>query len=107
MVKAGSLWQVLPQQPIGVLIGPALPRVVRRRKVELHSRLALDLLVPVELRPVVRSDRLKRSGVALDQLDRCTVCLGHRARVELGTREPPCSLPFLDRSGLYAHHLQS
>ena len=53
-VQVAALGEVLPQQPVGVLVGPALPRVVRRAEVALRARrlgeqgVLGELLAPVE-----------------------------------------------------------
>ena len=44
-----ALREVFPKQAVGVLVGPALPRVVRQREVELHAYLVRDLGVQREL----------------------------------------------------------
>ena len=49
-----AFWKILPNEPVGVLIGPALPTVMRGREVELDRTERFDLAIPVELRPVVR-----------------------------------------------------
>ena len=49
-----SFGEILPDQPVGVLVGPALPTVVRGCEVELGRADCFHLAVPVELGPVVR-----------------------------------------------------
>jgi hypothetical protein len=66
---AGVLWQVLTDQPVGVLVGAALPGVMRVRKVERDTCGPFDVGVAVELRAVVSGDRLEEFRVAADQLD--------------------------------------
>ena len=50
-----------------------------RREVELQSARALDLRVAMELRPVVRGDRLAAPGVPPQQLDGRTAGLRGRS----------------------------
>ncbi len=50
------LGQVLANEPVGVFVGPAFPRMVRRREVEAGAGALLDRGVAVELGPVVRRD---------------------------------------------------
>ena len=66
IAHAHSLGQVLPDEPIGVFVGPSLPRMVRRREVDRHSRGSLNCLVVVKLGAVVSCD-------ALEELDRKSV----------------------------------
>ena len=54
---AVALREVLPPQPVGVLVGAALPAVVRRGEVEACGRLLFDGRVVVEVGAVVRRDR--------------------------------------------------
>lgn len=58
--KSVPLREVLAQQPVGVLVGAALPRVVRKREVEGRSRLRLDPPELGELLPPARRHRLHR-----------------------------------------------
>lgn len=49
--------EVLPNQAVHVLVGPALPGMVRCREAELQWHARLDSCVAVELGPIVRRDR--------------------------------------------------
>ena len=53
---APALGQVLADQPVGVLVGPPFPGVVRRREVETGAGRPFDRRVVVELRLVVGGD---------------------------------------------------
>ena len=55
-IKARASGQVLAQQSIGVLVGAALPGVVRRGKVNLGAQPSLQLFVGMELGAVVCGD---------------------------------------------------
>ena len=50
--------QVLPQQPIGVLTGTALPRAVRIAEVDLHARALGEALMARHLAALVVGQRL-------------------------------------------------
>src|SRR6202022_20918 len=39
--EIGALWKVLAQQPVGILVGAALPWAVRIAEVDLHARVDL------------------------------------------------------------------
>ncbi len=67
---AAPLGEVLPQQPVGVLVGPPFPRVVRGREVEPGAGGSLDRRVVVALRPVVGRDGPHRVPRRPDQLRR-------------------------------------
>ena len=60
----GPLGEVLPPQPVGVLVGPALPGVVRRREGEPRPEGALDRPVLVKLGAVVDRDGPHRPAAA-------------------------------------------
>ena len=51
------LGQVLANEPVGVFVGPAFPRMVRRREVEAGAGRVLDRGVAMELGAVVGGDR--------------------------------------------------
>ena len=67
------LRQVLAKEPVGVFIGAAFPRMVRRREVEAGAGALLDRGVAVELGPVVRRDRPHGTRLAVNQLRRALV----------------------------------
>src|SRR5215218_5057866 len=46
-----ALREVLPQQPIGVLVRPTLPRAVRIAEVDLHASVDPQLRMLAQLRP--------------------------------------------------------
>lgn len=60
VVRGPPLREVLPQEPVGVLVGPALPGVVRQREVELHAQRPGGLRVPGELLAAVGRDAAER-----------------------------------------------
>src|SRR5215211_7774995 len=62
---AGSLRQVLTDETLRVLIGTALPRIVRRSEVHFDAGRFLELLIAVELGPIVERQR--------DGSTRCTL----------------------------------
>ena len=62
-----TLGEVLSQEPVEVLVRPALPRVIRGREIERDAGGGLDRSVVVELGAVVRRDRLKLAGRPPDQ----------------------------------------
>ena len=53
MSEAHLLWEVKPQQPIGILVGATSPGMVRLRKVHLELVLLLHLLVITHLNAIV------------------------------------------------------
>ena len=53
---AAPLREVLAQQPVGVLVGPALPGLVRSGEVEAGAGGRLDRRIAMEFGPVVRGD---------------------------------------------------
>lgn len=53
---APTLGQVLPDQPVSVLVGPPSPHVVRRHELEAGGGHALERHPDVKLRPVVGRD---------------------------------------------------
>ena len=65
-----ALGEILPDEPIGVLVGPPLPGVVGRCEVDLRPEGLLHLFVVMELAAVVGSDRLHPIPLTPEQLDR-------------------------------------
>ena len=61
--------QVLADQAVGVLVGAALPGVMRIGEVERHAGGVLDPGVAVELGAVVGGDGLELLGMPADQRD--------------------------------------
>ena len=80
----GRYW---PDEAVGVLVGPAFPRVVGRREVEPGVGRAFDGGVAMELRPVVRRNHPDRAGLAPNQLCRARVHLHRRARPQLAEHD--------------------
>ena len=54
-----ALGEILPDEAVGVLVGPSFPAMMRGGEVEPHPALRLDLRIAMELRPVVGGDRLE------------------------------------------------
>src|SRR5688572_4856159 len=63
----GVLGQVLPDQAVGVLVGAALPGVMRIGEVERHAGGVLDSGIAVELGAVVGGDGLELPRMPADQ----------------------------------------
>ena len=74
--------KILPEESVGVLIGPALPTVMRGREVELDRTDRFDLAVPVELGPVVCRDAAHPSRMTRQQPEQGAVGFGGGARLE-------------------------
>ena len=55
--EIGAFGQVLAQQPVGVLVGAALPRAVRIAKVDLYARVDLQARVLGDLSSLIPSQR--------------------------------------------------
>jgi len=89
--EARLLRQVLPDQPVGVLVGPTLPGVVRGGEVELNTGGFLDLLVAVELRAVVGGDRLEPVPLLPDELDGAGGGVRRAVTLELAHLQVACS----------------
>jgi len=88
---ARPLRQVLTNQSVGVLVGPAFPRVVRCREIEPHAGRALDVLVAVELGAVICGDRVDLvRGVPFDQLDSSHCGLLGGTGAQLADLQEPC-----------------
>jgi hypothetical protein len=67
--EMSSPGQILAEEPVGVLVGPALPGVVRGDEVDAGAELALDLLVAMELGPVVGSEGVDPMWFVREQCD--------------------------------------
>ena len=67
--QAGGFGQILSEQPMGVLIVPALPGVVRRGKVGVDLQSGFNLRLVVELAAVVCNDGSDRVGFLAEQGD--------------------------------------
>ena len=74
-----AFWKILPDQPVGVLVGPALPAVMRGGEVELDRTQRFHLAIPVELRPVVRRDRAHPPRMTRQQVQQRAVGGGRGA----------------------------
>src|SRR4051794_15299038 len=55
--EIGALWKVLAQQPVGVLVGAALPRAVRITEVDLHVRVDFQTSVLSQLSALIPGQR--------------------------------------------------
>ena len=75
--------QVLPDQAIGVLVGAALPCMMRGGEIEARACGPLELRVVVELRPIVYGDGPDGMRLARNQLLRAR---GHHAARKLADR---------------------
>ena len=75
---AGALGQVLPDEAVGVFVGPAFPGVIWRGEVERRSGPPFDGGVVVEFGPVVGSDRFEQVTPWADDAQRAGVhgCCG-------------------------------
>lgn len=60
LVYGPPLREVLPEEPVGVLVGSALPGVVRQREVEFHAQRLGDLRVLGELLAAIGRDAAER-----------------------------------------------
>jgi Carbamoyltransferase C-terminus/Carbamoyltransferase N-terminus len=94
---AGALRQVLPEQAVGILVGPPFPGVVGRCEVEARGDPALEGGVAVELRAVIHGEGPYRSGLGADQL------VGAAVHVRPGA---PRQLADRDEAGLAFDHRQ-
>ena len=63
ILHANSLWYVLTQQAVEVLVGASLPRMIRGGEVALEVELLLQLCIVVELGSVVQAERLEATLV--------------------------------------------
>ena len=66
---AFSFGKVLANQPVGVLVGSAFPRVVGRCEIEASAGGVLDARIAMELCAIVCRNGSKRAGMPLDELD--------------------------------------
>lgn len=57
--EARGFGQVLPDQSVGILVGPSLPRVIGRSEVESYAGFELDVGILMELGAVVEGDGTK------------------------------------------------
>src|SRR6202140_5700058 len=60
--EVSALWQVLPQQPVGVLAGTALPRAVRIAEVHAHDGGGAELLMAGHFLTLVVGEALPQWG---------------------------------------------
>ena len=67
--QVGALGQVLAEEAIGVLIGPALPRMMGQGEVDGGAQTSLQGLVHMELGAVVRGERANAMGLIAEQSD--------------------------------------
>jgi hypothetical protein len=79
--------KILPNEPVGVLIGPALPTVMRGREVEPDRTDRFDLAIPVELRPVVRRNAPHPPRMPRHQPQQRSVGFGRGAGLEFPDQE--------------------
>ena len=83
LTHAHALWKILSQQTVEVLIRATLPRMIRRRKITFDRVNLLKRSVIMELRAVVKGDRLDALAVLGQGHQRRLRGLQHRARAEL------------------------
>src|SRR5258708_24983955 len=60
--EVGAFWQVLTQQPVGILTGAALPRAVRIAEVHAHAGGGAELLMPGHFLTLVVGEALAQWG---------------------------------------------
>ena len=80
---------VLPNEPVRVLVRAALPRVVGRSEVEGRTGGAFDVAVAVKLGSVVDGDRLEQVPMGADELDDSAVGGSDRSGAELAHEQAP------------------
>ena len=84
--EVGAFGEVLAEQPVGVLVGAALPWAVRITEVDLHARVDLQACMLGHLRPLIPSQRpsqlLGQGG------DRARDGVAHRLGAMSGERGP-------------------
>src|SRR5258708_18882298 len=98
--EVSALWQVLPQQPVGVLAGTALPRTVWIAEVHAHAGGGAELLMAGHFLTLV-------VGEALAQWGGDRIQFGNEARQRPsrgGLFHPPQQHP---RTGALHHHSPS
>src|SRR5579859_1607852 len=83
MGHARPLGEILAEQAVGILVGPALPGVMRRGEVEPRGDEPLERRVLVKLRPIVHGDGPHRMRLGRDQGPRPAIHVGARALREL------------------------
>lgn len=101
-----SFRQVLPDQSVGVFVGPSFPRVMRSGKVELRAGGLLNGSIAVEFGSIIRSDRFKPAGVSHHQLKRRSVGFLRRARAHFPNEHNAC-LSFYQRQDAMAAFSQA
>ena len=79
----GALLDVLPNEPVRVLIRAALPGVVGSGEIEGGACSLFDLAVTVKLGSVVDSDGLEQVSMGADELNDAAVHGSDRASTEL------------------------
>lgn len=65
--------EILTNETVGVFIGAALPRVMRRGEEEFNAGFLLDGFVPVKLCAIVSSDCLNALSMTLDNFEQSGV----------------------------------
>ena len=61
MTQVGALGQVLPDEAVGVLVGAAFPRMVRRRKIDFRVQDVFQFPVVMKLGAIVSRDGFSRA----------------------------------------------
>src|SRR3954464_10054667 len=84
--QVGPLREVLPQEPVGVLVRAALPRGMRVTEVDLQTRLDPQPRVLRHLRPLVPGQRAPQ--LLRQARDRARDRIAHRLRAVPGQRRP-------------------
>ena len=62
VLHADPFGQVLPNQPVHVVVGATFPRMMQRREVEFERQPCFNGFVAVELCPIMRGDRAHQWG---------------------------------------------
>ena len=73
MLHGGTFRQVLANEAVGVLVGSAFPGVIWGSEVEEHAGEAFDLLVGVELGPVVDRNGVEQVWTLGNDLQQASV----------------------------------
>ena len=89
VLHGGAFGDVLSNEPVRVLVGATLPRMIWSGEVEGRVGGALDVTIAVELGPVVDSDGLEQVPLRADQLNDAAVRGRDRSRAQLTHQDAP------------------